>query len=122
MLRRVCVAVLLCLALPVQAEKLAEAGLALCEKVKECALQQLAQEDFTPEMRQMMEPMLNDMCQAARAQIPAVSSEHSLYAPTLACMQSMSALSCAQLQGGKDITTPECEEYRRQAEKSGQSQ
>lgn len=122
MLRRVCIAVLLCLALPAQADKMTEASLALCEKVKECALQQLAQENFTPEMRQMMEPMLNGMCQAARAQIPEVPTGHPLYAPALACMESMSALSCAELQGGDDIKTVECEEYRRQAEKFEQSQ
>lgn len=122
MLRRVCVTVLLCLALPAQAEKMTEASLALCEKVKECALQQLAQEDFTPEMRQMIEPMLNDMCQAARAQIPEVPTGHPLYAPALACMESMSVLTCAQLQGGEDIRTTECEAYRKQAEKFEQSQ
>jgi len=112
----------LCLALPAQAEKMTEAGLALCAKGKECALQQLAQEDFTPEMRQMMEPMLNGMCQAVQAQITEVPTGHALYAPAVACMESMSRLSCAELQGGNDIKTAECEEYRRQAEKFEQSQ
>ncbi|NND66568.1 MAG: hypothetical protein HKN19_03175 [Halioglobus sp.] len=122
MLQRVCAVILLCLALPAQAEKMTEASLALCEKVKECALQQLQQENFTPEMRQMMEPMLSGMCQAVRAQITEVPTGHPLYAPALACMESMAQLSCAQLQGKDDTKTPECEEYRRQAEKYEQNQ
>lgn len=119
MLLRVCIVVLASLGvvLPVQAEKMTEASLALCEKVKGCALEQLQQEEFTPEMRQMMEPMLNGMCQAVRAQITEVPTGHPLYAPALACMESMAQLSCAALQGGDDIKTAACEEYRRQAEK-----
>ena len=123
MMRRVCVLVLwmLALALPVQAQKMTEASLALCEKVKGCALEQLAQEEMAPEMRQMMEPMLNGMCQAVRAQITEVPSGHPLYGPALACMESMTNLSCADLQSGEEISTPACEEYRAQAEKYEQN-
>jgi len=118
MLQRICCVVLtsLWLALPAQAEEMTEASLALCEKVKGCALEQLAEENMAPEMRQMMEPMLNGMCQAVRAQITDVPTGHPLYKPALGCMQSMSSLSCADLQGGEEVKTPECEEYRAKAE------
>ncbi len=122
MMRRVGIVVLLGLALPAQAEKMTAASMALCEKVKECALAQLANEDMAPEMRQMMEPMLNSMCQSVGAQVTEVPTGHPLYAPAVACMESMTGLSCAELQGGNDVKTPECEEYRRQAENYGQGE
>lgn len=105
------------LALPLRAENMADATLVLCEKIKTCALEQIAQEDFTPEMRQMMEPMLNGMCARVQNQVTDVPTGHPLYGPALACMKSMEELSCADLRDGDTVKTPACEAYEKEAEK-----
>ena len=40
------------------ADELADAAQGLCDSVKTCALEQIAEEDMTPELRQMMVPMM----------------------------------------------------------------
>jgi hypothetical protein len=52
----------LILAVPAFADSMAEAATGLCEMVKECSLAQIKKEDLTPELMQMMEPMLANMC------------------------------------------------------------
>ena len=103
------------LAAPAWSDNMANSALRLCEKVKGCALEQIAQEDFTPEMRQMMEPMLDNMCVQVQSQITQVPTGHSLYAPALACMQSMEALSCEALRDGNQVKTPQCQAYEEAA-------
>jgi hypothetical protein len=105
------------LGVPARAENMVDATLVLCEKIKTCALAQIAQQDFTPEMRQMMEPMLNGMCARVQSQITDVPTGHSLYGPALSCMKSMEALSCADLRDGDQLKTPECEAYEEASKK-----
>ena len=88
---------------------------ALCEKVRSCAMSQVAQEDLTPELRQMMEPMLDSMCDQVESRVQDVSTEHPLYQPALACMRSMEALTCEDLRSGENLQTAECEAYEKQA-------
>jgi len=52
---------MLAMAMPAAAQDFEKASMAMCEKVKTCTLEQMGQRDLTPEMRQMMEPMLKTM-------------------------------------------------------------
>lgn len=99
------------------AESLESAANDLCEKVKACSLAELNQQDLTPEMKEMMEPMLEGMCAAMRQGIQEVPVEHELYAPAVACLRSMASLSCADFQDESKVETPQCLAYREQAEK-----
>ena len=104
------------LAVPVTANELADAATELCDKIKQCTMAQINEADMTPEMRQMMEPMINSMCDSMRAGIEEVPTDHELYPGALACMESMSALSCTDFQDGDKVQTPECKAYQAKAE------
>ena len=99
------------------ADEFADASLALCEKIKACAIAQMGQHEITPEVRQMMQPMLDNMCNQMAMEVEAVASGHALYKPALACMQSMEALTCADMQSEGGPQTPACKEYEKLAEK-----
>jgi hypothetical protein len=101
--------------LSVQAEELVDAATALCETVKTCSMAQVAKEDLTPEMQQMMEPMLENMCTAMRSGVQDVPTGHGLYEPAVACMRSMAALTCEQLQDEQQVETDACKEYEKLA-------
>lgn len=101
----------------VGADSLESAANDLCEKVKSCSLAELNQQDLTPEMKAMMEPMLENMCAAMRQGIQEVPVEHELYASAVACMRSMANLSCADFQDESKVETSECLTYREMAEK-----
>jgi hypothetical protein len=96
------------------ADEIADAALALCEKVKACAMSEIAEEDLTDEMRQMMQPMLDNMCANMQARVQAVPTDHGLYQPAVACMRSMQALSCEEMQTSQ-ANTPACQEYEKLA-------
>ena len=104
------------------AEELTKAALGLCEKVKSCAMQEIAEQDLTPEMRQMMQPMLDNMCTTMQQGIGEIPTGHELYKPAVACMRSMEQLSCEQMQNQSDQGTPECQKYAELAEQAGYSQ
>jgi hypothetical protein len=106
-------AVILCLLSfqSVRADDISEAALGLCEKVKSCAMAQIAEEDLTPELRQMMQPMLDTMCANMQAKVADVDISHPLYAPAAACMRSMEALTCEMMQDSQQMQTSECEAY-----------
>lgn len=101
-------------ALNVQADDIGSAALAMCEKVKSCAMAQIAQEEITPEMRQMMQPMLDSMCANMKDKVQEVPLGHDLYEPAVACMRSMEALSCEQMQS-EQADTPACQAYEKMA-------
>ncbi|AQA18195.1 hypothetical protein BST95_08060 [Halioglobus japonicus] len=100
----------------VQAEALSDAANAMCEKVKQCTIAHMGEADMTPEMRQMIEPMVNSMCDAMRAGIKEVPTNHELYQPAVACMRSMAELSCSDFQDEQKVHTDACEAYRQQAD------
>lgn len=108
----VTLAVCLLLATPVFAEEFTSAAMGLCEKVKSCAMRQLASEELTPEMRQVMQPMLENMCANMQANIGEVPTGHPLYKPAIACMRSMEQLNCERMQDAEGMQTPECEQYQ----------
>ncbi|MEM9255593.1 MAG: hypothetical protein AAGA91_09095 [Pseudomonadota bacterium] len=105
--------------LPAQAEELTEAALGLCERVKACSIEQLQEEELTPEMRQMLQPMLDNMCEQVKGNMGDVPTGHALYKPALACMQSMEKLSCEVLMSPDQEPTAECQRYRTAAQQSG---
>lgn len=109
----------LLLAAPTVAEDFTAAAIGLCEKVKSCAMQQIASEELTPEVRQMMQPVLDNMCADMQASIGEVPTGHPLYQPAIACMRSMEQLSCERMQDSSGMQTPECDRYRQLAEQQG---
>jgi hypothetical protein len=98
---------------PVRADDLADAALSVCEKMKACAIAQIPEEDLTPEVRQMMGPMLDNMCVKMQSSVKGAPSGHPLYAPALACMRSMEALSCERIQDPQREKTSECKAYEK---------
>lgn len=100
-------------------DDLSDAAQGLCDSVKSCALEQMAREDLTPEMRQMMEPMLENMCTTMQANVQQVPAGHPLYKPAVACMRSLESLSCEQMQNLDRTTTPECQKYEKLAREMG---
>ena len=106
-----------CLSGAAGADDLVSASNDMCEKVKACALAEVAESDMTPEMRQMMEPMLAGMCDQMRQGVNEVPTNHQLYQPAVACMRSMAGLSCAEFRGG-EVETPECLKYRELADQA----
>lgn len=103
---------------PARADELADASVTLCEKVKSCALAQVAEEDLTPQARQMMQPMLDNMCLQVQGAVGNVPAGHPLYAPAVACMQSLHALSCEAMQSAGEAITPACEAFEKLARES----
>ena len=101
------------------ADELTDAAQALCDSVKTCALEQAAQQDLTPEMRESMGPMLDNMCENMRNQVQEVPADHKLYQPAVGCMRSMVSLDCQQMQDPARAATTECADYERLARESG---
>ena len=95
----------------VHADDLESASNALCEKVKACSMAQVDEADLTPEVRQMMEPMLENMCAAMKSNIREVPEGHELHDPAVACMRSMAELSCEQMQSEEQAQTAACRKY-----------
>ena len=101
------------------ADDLTDAAQALCDSVKTCAMEQAAQQDLTPETRESMGPMLDNMCENMRNQVQQVPADHKLYQPAVGCMRSMVSLDCQQMQDPARAATTQCAEYERLASESG---
>ena len=87
----------------------------LCQKQKACVMQQTAGEQMEPQMRQMMEQMVDGMCASLRQGfVSAGEYNHPLHGAATACMDSLAQLSCSMLENG-EVETPACQEYERQA-------
>lgn len=105
------------LGLPAAADELADAALHLCEKVKTCATQQMSQANLTPEMLQMMQPMVDSMCANMQGNVADVPQGHALYDPAVACLRSLAEVSCAEMQASTNPPTAECAAYEEKARK-----
>ena len=99
----------------VSANEIEQAATELCEKVKACSMAHIAEADLTPEVRQMMEPMLKNMCDTMRAGVAEVPVDHQLYQPSVDCMRSMAGLSCQDFEDEQKLQTPASENYQRLA-------
>jgi hypothetical protein len=102
-----------------RADELTDATQALCDSVKSCALEQVAQQGLTEEMQETMGPMLDNMCADMRSQIQSVPADHALYKPAVGCLRSMVSLDCQQMQDQEAVKTPECAEYEQLAREAG---
>ena len=101
------------------ADDLTDAAQGLCDTVKSCVLEQAATQDLTDEVKEMMAPMLENMCAKMRSQVHEVPVDHGLYKPAVGCMRSLESLTCEQLQKGEQVSTPQCTEYERLAKEAG---
>jgi hypothetical protein len=101
----------LAFAMPVRADDLADAASDLCEKVKSCALDEMGSQQLSEEQREMMQPMIETMCESVHEKIAQVTPAHPNYKPAIACMRSMQRLSCRMMQDPQQMTTPECQDY-----------
>jgi hypothetical protein len=99
----------------VHATELSDAVNELCEKMKVCGQEQLAQQDLPPEMAQMMEGMFNGMCQAIVAPYVASTQNAGLEDKAVACLNSFKDRSCQELMENNAGETEECEEFEEAA-------
>lgn len=108
-----------CLSAQVGADDLTDAAQGLCDSIRSCALESMSKEDLTPEVLEMMGPMLDNMCANMRSKVQAVPVGHGLYEPAVGCMRSLESLTCEQMQNPDLAATPECKEYERLAREAG---
>jgi hypothetical protein len=95
------------------ADELTDAAERLCDTIKTCALEAVAGQDVTDELRQEMDSVLKNNCAEMRSRVQAVPVDHKLYHPAVSCLRSMASLSCPQLHDTSGVKTPECAEYDR---------
>lgn len=108
-----------CLSAQVGADDLTDAAQGLCDSIRSCALESMSKEDLTPEVLEMMGPMLDNMCANMRSKVQAVPMGHGLYEPAVGCMRSLESLTCEQMQNPELAATAECKEYERLAKEAG---
>jgi len=113
--RSALVALTLLMPITLGAQEIVEAASGLCEKVRTCAMAQIDKEDLTPELRQMMEPMLDSMCANMQSKVQEVKVGNALHQPAVDCMRSMQALSCEDMQDPARMQTAQCESYEKLA-------
>ncbi|WP_026376411.1 hypothetical protein [Aestuariibacter salexigens] len=93
------------------------ASQALCDKLRECTLQNMQQaENITPEIRQMAEAMVSGMC-AQFVTAEQIKPYPDLVEPATACLQSAAALSCSDFE--QNPQTPACQAFEQKAAKYG---
>ena len=97
------------------ADDLTDAAEGLCDTIKTCALEAVAGQDLTDELRTKMAPVMDNSCAEMRSQVQTVPPGHKLYQPAVGCLRSMASLSCPQLQNSGEVKTPACTEYDRLA-------
>jgi len=97
------------------ADELSDAAQGLCDTIRTCALEAVAGQDLTDELREKMTPTLDNACDSMRNQVQAVPIDHKLYQPAVGCLRSMESLTCPQLHNAGEVKTPECMEYDRLA-------
>jgi hypothetical protein len=95
------------------ADELADAAQELCDTINTCALEAVAGPDLTEELRQQMDPVLENNCAQMSSRVQAVPADHKLHQPAVDCLRSMASLSCPQLYDSSEFKTPECTEYDR---------
>ena len=101
------------------ADDLTDAAQGLCDSIRSCALENVAKEDLSPEVLEMMGPMLDNMCASMRSKVKEVPAGHGLYKPAVGCLRSLESLTCEQMEDPDLAATPECEEYERLAREAG---
>lgn len=101
-----------------QAKDLADATDKLCQKVKACGQEELARQELTPEMRQLMEPMFDGMCQSIVAPYLLSNKSAALESKAVACLNSFLDKSCEDLMENDGGHTKECREFKKAADEA----
>jgi len=89
-------------------------SLQLCEKIKSCALAELEGQELSADMKSMVMSSMDGMCDMMAAQYSSAEKNTELHQQAVACMDSLSSLSCEALMEG-DSRTPACIELEKRA-------
>ena len=95
---------------------LKESSEALCQKFRECAYAEMEQEELTPEMKAMMEGMLNQMCASFVPSAEMAMGNAVLERKAEACFNSMQSMSCDALTN-MEGETPACRDLEETADR-----
>jgi hypothetical protein len=95
------------------ADELTDAADGLCSAIKSCALEAVAGEDLSDELRQEMEPVLEANCNEMRSRVKTVSASQKIYQSAVSCLRSMTSLNCNLLHNMSQVKTAECATYDR---------
>ncbi|WP_371194017.1 hypothetical protein [Glaciecola sp. SC05] len=96
------------------ADPLKDAADKLCNKMKQCIVEEIsAEDDLDEQTKQIATSMANSMCESLY-QFDFVKEHGDLYDGMLACYNSVSEQKCADLMDG--FETPECEAFEQIAE------
>ena len=98
----------------VMATDLETQSLKLCEKVKSCAIAELEGQELSAEMKSMVMSSMDGMCDMMTSQFSNAEGYEELQQQALACMESLSSLSCSALMAGES-RTPACIELEKRA-------
>lgn len=97
------------------AESVNQAANTMCQHMKVCIQGNLdAENDIPPEMRQMLDTMISNMCTSV-VDVSTAMVQKDVEVSAIACLNSVTKLSCSQLEN--EIQTAECSEYERQLKK-----
>ena len=90
----------------------------LCNKMKSCAMSQMADaEGMTEDMKAMVMNSLNSMCKSIEVGFGTALVYQDLLSSAAQCMDSMAEQSCESLQQSDADKTPQCLEFRQKAGK-----
>lgn len=98
-----------------QAASLEDSYQLMCNKLKSCALKSVNESDLSPDMRNMILQSMEGACISLQQQFSGVVQAHPLYEPANACLQSMAALSCDEIENQDEQPTPACARYEKMA-------
>lgn len=96
-----------------------EESLKLCEKFKQCTYKEMESlEEVTPQMKEMMDQMLETMCDNFVPEGIELTAAQKLEKEVKACFSSLQSMSCDDLVNHSD-DTPECKTLERAAQDLG---
>ncbi|WP_040523026.1 hypothetical protein [Aliiglaciecola lipolytica] len=94
------------------AENIESASLRLCEHIKMCVTKQMkVTDDVTPEMRMMIDGMVDNMCQNMM-NTNVVKGNREFEKSAIACIDSITELSCDEIQNAGQ--TPACLSFEKE--------
>ena len=103
---------------PAYANDYADSYDRLCNKMKSCAMSQMADaEGMTEDMKAMVMNSLNSMCKSIEVGFGTALVYQDLLSSAAQCMDSMAEQSCESLQASNADKTPQCLEFRQKAGK-----
>ena len=115
------IALLFILILPTiaTATKLNKATNTLCNKIKACATAQMKQQELPPAMLQMMTTMLDETCASTISPYADKATTAGLEKKAIACIESITTLSCSAVIQGTSSETSECKTLEHAANEAG---